>query len=93
MNIRIRADQAEAMVGFLQDLVRIPSLSTHEEAVAQRFADEMRNVGFADVWTDRVGNVVGRIGSGTGPKLLFNGHMDTVDVGGPIRWPNPPYEG
>jgi putative selenium metabolism hydrolase len=93
VNIRIRADQAEAMVSFLQDLVRIPSLSTHEEAVAKRLADEMRHVGFADVWTDRVGNVVGRIGAGPGPKLLFNGHMDTVDVGGPIRWPNPPYEG
>jgi putative selenium metabolism hydrolase len=93
VNIPFRADQAEAMAGFLQDLVRIPSLSTQEEAVAKRLADEMRGIGFEDVWTDRIGNVVGHIGPGSGPKLVLNGHMDTVDVGGPSRWPTPPYEG
>ncbi len=81
------------MAAFLQDLVRIPSLSTHEEAVAIRLAEEMRRVGFADVWTDPMGNVVGRIGTGHGPKVLFDGHMDTVDVGDPGRWSRPPYEG
>jgi putative selenium metabolism hydrolase len=81
------------MAGFLQDLVRIPSLSTQEEAVAKRLADEMRHVGFEDVWTDRIGNVIGHIGPGSGPKLVLNGHMDTVDVGGPTQWPTPPYEG
>jgi putative selenium metabolism hydrolase len=93
VNISFPASRAEAMVRFLQELVRIPSLSTHEEAVASRLADEMRRVGFSEVWTDRVGNVVGRVGAGSGPKLLFDGHMDVVDVGDPSRWPHPPYEG
>ena len=93
MNIRFPAGQAEAMARFLQDLVRIPSLSTHEEAVALRLAEEMRRLGFAEVWTDRVGNVVGRIGPGHGPRLLLNGHMDTVNVGDPARWSHPPYDG
>jgi putative selenium metabolism hydrolase len=92
VNIRFPASHAEALAAFLQDLVRIPSLSTHEEAVAVRLADEMRRVGFADIRTDRIGNVVGRIGAGRGPKLLFDGHMDTVDVGDPSRWSVPPYE-
>lgn len=86
-------DQAEAMATFLQELVRIPSLSTHEGALAVRLAEEMRSVGFAEVWTDRIGNVIGRVGSGQGPKLVFNGHMDTVDVGETARWPHPPYDG
>lgn len=81
------------MATFLQDLVRIPSLSTNEAAVAVRLADEMRRVGFAEVWTDRIGNVVGHIGSGQGPKLILNGHMDTVDVGDVTSWSRPPYEG
>ncbi|MEJ2208131.1 MAG: M20/M25/M40 family metallo-hydrolase, partial [Anaerolineae bacterium] len=93
MNIRFPVTQAEALASFLQDLVRIPSLSTQEEAVALRFAQEMRRVGFDEVWTDRIGNVIGRIGAGHGPKLLLNGHMDTVDVGGLSRWPIAPYEG
>jgi putative selenium metabolism hydrolase len=93
VNIRFPASQAEALATFLQDLVRIPSLSTHEEAVAIRLAEEMRRVGFADVWTDRIGNVVGRMGAGRGPRLLFDAHMDTVDVGDPSRWARPPYDG
>jgi putative selenium metabolism hydrolase len=93
VNIHFPASRAEEMAKFLQDLVRIPSLSTHEEAMASRLISEMRRVGFADVWSDRIGNVIGRIGTGSGPKLVYNGHMDVVDVGDPERWAHPPYEG
>jgi len=93
VNVGFGASQAEAMAGFLQDLVRIPSLSTHEEAVAVRLAEEMQGVGFQDVRQDRIGNVVGRIGNGNGPTLLFDGHMDTVDVGRLDRWAHGPYNG
>ena len=93
MNIRFPAQDAQALAAFLQDLVRIPSLSGHEEAVAIRLAEEMKRVGFEEVWTDPIGNVVGRVGSGDGPTLLFDGHMDTVDVGELSRWKHPPYDG
>jgi putative selenium metabolism hydrolase len=93
MKIQFPASRAEAMARFLQELVQIPSLSTHEEALASRLADEMRRVGFTEVWTDRIGNVIGRVGSGKGPQLLFNGHLDVVDVGDPERWTHPPYAG
>ena len=79
------------MVTFLQDLVRIPSLSTQEGALAARLAQEMKQIGFDQVWTDRIGNVTGRVGGGHGPTLLLNGHMDTVDVGELQRWEHPPY--
>jgi putative selenium metabolism hydrolase len=93
VNIRFPASHAEALARFLQELVRIPSLSTHEEALAMRLAEEMHRVGFAEVRTDSIGNVIGRVGSGQGPKLLFDGHMDTVDVGEPMHWVHPPYDG
>ena len=92
MNIPFPASHAEAMATFLEELVRIPSLSTHESAMATRLANEMQRVGFEEVWTDRIGNVIGRVGSGQGPKLVFNGHMDIVDVGEPARWAHPPYD-
>jgi putative selenium metabolism hydrolase len=91
LNIRVPASHAEAMAAFLQDLVRIPSLSTQEEAVAARLAKEMEQVGFEEVWTDRIGSVIGRVGAKRGPKLLFNGHMDIVNVGDLDRWQHPPY--
>jgi putative selenium metabolism hydrolase len=93
VSIHFPASRAEAMARFLQDLVRIPSLSTHEEAVSSRLASEMRRVGFAEVWRDRMGSVIGRIGSGGGPKLVYNGHMDVVDVGELEHWLHPPYAG
>ena len=87
----LSSQDRDALIGFLQDLVRTPSPSTQEGEVAQRLAEEMRRVGFAEVTTDRIGNVIGRIGPGRGPKLLYNGHMDTVDVTDLGLWPRDPY--
>jgi putative selenium metabolism hydrolase len=87
----LSAGDFQAMTAFLQDLVRTPSLSTREGKVAARLAEEMRRVGIADVRTDRIGNVIGRIGRGGGKKLLYNGHMDTVDVGDRAAWKRDPF--
>jgi putative selenium metabolism hydrolase len=81
----------QQMIAFLRDLVRTSSLSCQESAVAARIADEMRAVGFRDVAMDRIGNVVGRIGRGNGPVLLFDGHMDTVGVSDPSAWKHDPF--
>jgi len=81
----------QAMTAFFQDLVRIPSLSTQEREVAARLAGEMRRVGISDVRVDRIGNVIGRIGTGGDKKLLFDGHMDTVGVSDPVAWTRDPF--
>ena len=88
---QLDAQDRQALTAFLQDLVRIPSKSTQEKAMAERLAAEMARVGFRDVRLDRIGNVVGRIGSGSGRVLLYNGHMDTVGVGDPATWTHDPY--
>jgi len=79
------------LTSFLQDMVRTPSFSCQEKDVADRLEAEMRTAGFDEVWTDRIGNVVGRIGPGTGPRLLYNGHMDTIGVGDPGAWTHDPF--
>jgi putative selenium metabolism hydrolase len=81
----------QALTSFLQHMVRTPSFSCQEKEVADRLAAEMHAVGFDHVWTDRIGNVVGRVGRGTGPCLLFNAHMDTVGVGDPAAWTHDPF--
>jgi putative selenium metabolism hydrolase len=88
---RISAQDERDLVGFLQDLVRIPSLSTQEGPIAARLAEEMQRVGFGDVYTDPMGNVIGRMGSGPGPVLLYNGHMDVVNIGDPSAWRRDPF--
>ena len=81
------------LTSFLQDIVRIPSVSGKEREVAERIGAEMKAVGFQDVWADQVGSIVGRLGNGHGPKLVFNGHMDTVAVGEPSSWSMDPFGG
>ncbi len=59
--------------------------------MAQRIVQEMETLGYAEVKVDPIGNVVGRIGSGPGPTLMFNAHMDTVHVSAPESWSHDPF--
>ena len=77
-------DQTD-LVDFLRDLVQTSSPSTQEGTVAERIIAEMKRLDL-NLYVDRVGNVVGRIGPGHGPTLMFNGHMDTVRVSDPEAW-------
>ena len=51
---------------------------------------EMRDLGFS-VGVDDLGNVIGSIGSGDGPTVLLDAHMDTVGVTQPESWSRNPY--
>jgi putative selenium metabolism hydrolase len=51
----------------------------------------MEMLGFPKVRVDPFGNVVGRIGSGRGPTLMLNAHMDTVRVSAPDSWTRDPF--
>lgn len=80
------------LVSFMQDIIRIPSLSSEEGAVVERIREEMLRIGYDEVTVDPMGNVIGRIGSG--PKVIaFDGHVDTVDIGDPDLWDRDPHSG
>jgi len=78
------------LVNFLRDMVRIPSLSGQEGKIARRVKEEMERAGFDEVFIDGIGNVVGRIGSGR-VKILYDAHMDTVDIGNKKSWEHEPF--
>ncbi|MDR1978908.1 MAG: YgeY family selenium metabolism-linked hydrolase [Synergistaceae bacterium] len=82
------------LVEFCQQAIRTKSLSGQEGDMASLLGDAMRKTKFAQVETDRYGNVVGRIVFGGGGKrLLMEGHMDHVDVSDPSKWTHDPYGG
>lgn len=91
MELRLSQSDRDATIAFLRELIRIPSLSTMEGELAARLQEELLRVGVRDVRIDRIGNVVARIGSGKGKRLLYNGHMDTVDVGNLAAWSRDPF--
>lgn len=84
--------QRGAMVEFCRRLIQTPSMPGQEEKAARLVQAEMERLGYDQVWIDEVGNVIGLIrGSGDGPRLQFNTHLDHVDPGTPSAWPYPPY--
>lgn len=89
--LRLSQQDQDNLRGFLCELVRTPSLSGHEGALAALIVAEMQRLGLRDVHTDRIGNVIGWVGPGQGSLLMLNGHMDTVEVTDPSAWQHPPY--
>jgi putative selenium metabolism hydrolase len=84
----------ERAIGFAAELIRIPSPSGEEGAVARRIVDELRALGFDEARTDRAGNVIARVaGQGRAPAVMLCSHMDVVDVGDPEGWEHDPYGG
>lgn len=81
----------DACVDFLQRLIRTPGLPGQEGDTARLVEAEMSRLGYGEVRIDEAGNVVGRVAGGDGPTVMFNTHLDHVDVGDHARWPHPPY--
>ncbi|MBC7324778.1 MAG: M20/M25/M40 family metallo-hydrolase, partial [Moorella sp. (in: Bacteria)] len=58
----------------------------------ERIGQEMKKLRFDDVFLDSMGNIVGRIGNG--PRvLLYDSHIDTVDIADSDQWQWDPYQG
>jgi len=79
------------MVDFLGDLIRIQSYTSQEGLAVQRTLEELRKIGCEEVWMDRAGNALGRIGKGK-RIIMFNAHLDTNEVSDASQWPHPPLE-
>ena len=67
------------IVTFLKDIIALRSYSTEEGKVVERIRQEMEKLKFDEVFVDKIGNIVGRIGSGK-TKILYDSHIDTVEV-------------
>ena len=80
------------MTRFLRDMIAIPSESCEEKGVANRIAEEMKKLGYDRVEFDKLGNVIGWMG--TGDKIIaIDSHIDTVGIGNIENWDADPYEG
>jgi putative selenium metabolism hydrolase len=80
------------IVRFLRDLIAIPATSCQEGPVIRRIEQEMKEVGFDEIRVDKMGNVLGRVGSGR-RVIMMDSHIDTVGVGDPKEWSFDPYQG
>jgi putative selenium metabolism hydrolase len=80
------------LVEFAQSLVRIKSYSGQEGEIIRFIEQRMKALGYDEVTVDPMGNLLGRIGSGK-KSILFDSHVDTVEVNDEGEWDIPPYSG
>jgi len=72
-------------------MVKIPSLSGKEGQLAKFIKEFMKKADFDEVLIDKYGNTIGQCkGKKPGKKILFDGHIDTVDVERE-KWNHDPY--
>lgn len=83
----------KAVIDLCTQLIQQPSYSGQEQGVATELRHYMENHGFDEVIIDTYGNVIGCIhGNQSGPKILFDGHMDTVPVPDASVWSHDPFK-
>ena len=88
---RVQASR-EDIIEFMRELVAIPSMDSQLKDVGDRIAQEMNKLGFDEVRFDKMGNIMGRIGSGK-RVIVYDSHVDTVGVGDPASWEWDPFKG
>ena len=70
-------DTTRFAVKTLEKALKLYTPSLREKSMADFLADKCDDLGFHDIHTDDVGNLIATKGSGS-PKTLLCGHMDTV---------------
>ncbi len=88
----LTAELQKELIEFTQSLIRIKSLSGEEEQIIKFIEQKMVALGYEEVILDSMGNVLGRIGNGE-KSILFDSHVDTVDVKDEEKWEVPPFSG
>ncbi len=81
------------LVELARSLASTFSVSGNEAAAVEVVRAAMTELGFDTVRVDEVGNVIGVIGTGPGPRLLIDGHIDSIPLHSEDRWTVDPFGG
>lgn len=88
----LNEERRQMTIELCREMIRAKSVSGEEGQAAQTLKDFCLSHGYTDVHIDRYGNCIARIqGRRPGPKLLFDGHIDTVPVPDPSKWTHNPF--
>lgn len=89
---KLAKKQEQETAELLSRMIRTPSHSGKEKAMAELLKAEMKNHGIEDVKIDGLGSVIGKLGNGK-RIIAFDAHIDTVYPGLVTDWKYPPYSG
>ena len=84
----------DEVIAFTQELVRRYSPPGQEGETARVVGEKLIELGFEDVYVDRLGSVIAyRRGKEGGPRVLVDAHMDVMAVHDPAAWSMDPFGG
>src|SRR5579864_7734736 len=86
-------DVAATSLPLARALAMTPSVSGDEEAAVRLVVAAMEDCGFDDVRVDDAGNAIGVAGHGNGPRLLIDGHIDSIPLHSEDHWTVDPFGG
>jgi succinyl-diaminopimelate desuccinylase len=99
MKLDLRPDEKRSLVELARNLIRIPSSSEDDDSIYQFTLEHLDKKG-VDPFIPGIRNplehsrdlfnVYSRSGSGKGPKIMINCHLDTVSL--KEGWFHPPFE-
>lgn len=92
--IRFSAERQDQLISLCQHLIRARSYSGQEQQAVGEVKRALSELGFDEIVVDKYGSIIGHIkGSAPGPRLLFDGHLDTVPVPETSDWSHAPFSG
>ncbi|MEA3457928.1 MAG: M20/M25/M40 family metallo-hydrolase [Candidatus Thermoplasmatota archaeon] len=99
-NRKLDVDEEIELIGLTKQLIKIPSSVKDGNKIYKFVNDYLKEKGF-DVKFQSINNpyinyhdysnLYVRLGNGKGPKIMLNGHLDTVNAERPERWRHPPF--
>jgi putative selenium metabolism hydrolase len=90
--IEIEVQDAE-LVELARGLASTPSVSGNEGDAVALVIEAMKAAGFDSVRVDAAGNAIGEMGSGSGSRLLVDGHIDSIPLHSIEKWTVDPFGG
>lgn len=85
-------EREEQLIAFCKKMIQKRSYSGEENEVVEVMKAFCEENGFTDIHVDKYGNCICHIkGKQPGPKILFDGHMDTVPVPDATAWEHDPF--
>jgi len=89
---RLAEENRGRCTSFLRELMALPSPPGGERLACERVVREMENLGYDEIRIDEMGNVLGRMGSGS-RCIAYDAHVDTVGISRPECWDFDPFLG
>lgn len=85
-------ERKQEVIALCGRLVKAKSYSGEERQVAKELELFFKSSGFDEVLYDEYGCIIGCIhGNKSGPRILLDGHIDTVPVTDEEKWTYPPF--